>query len=69
MSWVTIKEAARLTGCSSYCVRKGIKSGRFPHIMLSGQYMVNPDTVEECLQNEARINQQKAREQCQSNQD
>lgn len=64
MKWATITEAAQYTRWSEYSIRQAIKTGRFPHIMMAGRYLIDLETIDECLRDEATANAQKAREQC-----
>lgn len=63
---LTVQEAARHVGCSVGEIRRGYKTGRFPYIKLCGRYLFSPEALDECLREEAVVNQRKAREACKS---
>jgi excisionase family DNA binding protein len=67
MRRLTISEAAERVETSAYTIRKGIRTGRFPAIMLGGRYLIDDETLDACLRVEAEENQRKAREACSTN--
>ena len=59
---LTIREAASLIPCTEYALRKALRGGRFPFVIIGGKYLLEAGALEDVLRREAEGNQQKARE-------
>ncbi|MBR3242488.1 MAG: hypothetical protein IKF90_07295 [Parasporobacterium sp.] len=53
-TYMTIPEAVKVTGLSSYFLRNGLKAGTIPHIMSGPRYLVNIPLLLETLEAESR---------------
>lgn len=49
--FLSIAEAAKVTGVSSYAIRQGVRSGLFPAVRIGTKYMVNLPALLEALEN------------------
>lgn len=52
----TIPAAATITGLSQSNLRAGVKTGRYPHIMSGGTYLIHVPALLETLKMEAMAN-------------
>ena len=51
----SVKNAARLSGLSTYSIRKGIKEGRIPFIRVGNDFRVNLPAFLRQLEEESRV--------------
>lgn len=52
-----LQKAAQMVGISVNSLRKGVRAGRFPHVMNGNRYLVSPAQVQATLKREALANQ------------
>ena len=56
--WLTVKQTAQTSGLSEYTLRRGIASGRFPHIRTNGpgkgRILIDLDLLGQQLEQEAK---------------
>ena len=55
MTILTIADASKVTGMSTYELKKGAKEGRYPHIKTGKSYLFEKEMLEEAI----RINMMK----------
>ena len=60
MTILTIADASKVTGMSTYELKKGAKEGRYPHIKTGKAYLFEKEMLEEAIRTSMMKNMKEA---------